>query len=229
MATIKSGNRTRSIVAAARAGIDEFAPDEGNVARCELDLHADTCVAGPNFLILDYTGKQCDVTHYTNGYQPIINVSVVKAATAFTDKSTGETIVLQYNQVLWYGNRMKMSLINPNQMRQYGVTVSDDPTDSTRVFGATLDDTVIPFKMDGTVVYFESSVPSRYELDNCKTVIMTDGNVWDPTNVRIASVSVMSGVTGLLLWKRQSDCGYHAWVSKLLRQRILTTMIVTMR
>jgi hypothetical protein len=40
-------------------------------------------------------------------------------------------------------------------------------------------------------------VPSRYELDNCKTVIMTDGNVWDPTNVRIARISVLSGVTDL--------------------------------
>ncbi len=197
MATIKSGSRTRSIGAVARGGMDEFATDEGNVVRCELDSHADTCVTGPNFLILDYTGEQCDVTPYTNDYQPIINVSVVNAATAFTDESTGETIILRYNQVLWYGKRMKMSLINPNQMRHYGVTVSDDPTDSTRVFGATLDVTVIPFKMDGTVVCFESRVPSRYELDNCKTVIMTDGNVWDPSNVRIASVSVTSEVTNL--------------------------------
>ncbi|KAI2490031.1 hypothetical protein MHU86_24546 [Fragilaria crotonensis] len=51
--------------------------------------------------------------------------------------------------------------------------------------------------MDGTVVYFESRVPSRYELDNCKKVIMTDSNVWDPTNERIAIVSVTSGVTNL--------------------------------
>ncbi len=197
MATIKSGSRTRSIGAVARGGMDEFATDQGNVARCELDSHADTCVAGPDFLIFDYTGQQCDVTPYTNDYQPIISVSVVNAATACTDESTGETIILLHNQVLWYGKRMKMSLINPKQMRHYGVTVSDDPTDSTRVFGATLDDTVIPFKMDGTVVYFKSRMPSRYELDNCKTVIMTDGNVWDPTNVRSASVSVMSGVTNL--------------------------------
>ncbi len=88
MATIRSGLRTRSIGAVARGGMDEFTTDEGNVARCELDSHADTCVAGPNFVILDHTGQQCDVTPYTNDYQPIINVSVVNAATAFTDEST---------------------------------------------------------------------------------------------------------------------------------------------
>jgi hypothetical protein len=83
LATIKSGSRTRLIGAVALAGMDEYATDKGSVARCELDSHANNCVAGRNFLILEYTGEQCDVTPYTNDYQPIINVSVVNAATAF--------------------------------------------------------------------------------------------------------------------------------------------------
>ena len=127
-------------------------------------LACDTCVAGPNYLILEFTGEQCDVTPYTNDYEPIINVSVVNAATAYTDDSTGETVILRFNQVLWYGKRMTMSLINPNQMRHYGVTVSDDPTDGTRAFGISTDDVHIPFKMDGTTVYFETRVPTQYEL-----------------------------------------------------------------
>ena len=36
--------------------------EEGTVARCEMDSHADTCVAGPNFMVLEFTGEQCDVT-----------------------------------------------------------------------------------------------------------------------------------------------------------------------
>lgn len=96
-----------------------------------MDSHADTCVAGPNFVILEFTGEQCDVTPYTNDYQPITNVSVVNAATAYTDETSGVTVILRFNQVLWYGKRMKMSLINQNQLRHYyGVKVSDDPTDN---------------------------------------------------------------------------------------------------
>jgi hypothetical protein len=38
----------------------------GTEARCELDSHANTCVAGPNFIIDEYTGEQCDVTPYSN-------------------------------------------------------------------------------------------------------------------------------------------------------------------
>ncbi|KAI2501857.1 Reverse transcriptase (RNA-dependent DNA polymerase) [Fragilaria crotonensis] len=186
-----TGSRTRSINAVNRG--DEFRTEEGYNARCEMDSHADTCVAGPNFKILEYTGEQCDVSPYTSDYDPITNVSVVNAATAFTDESSGETVILRFNQVLWYGSRMRMSLINPNQLRYYGVSVSDDPTDSTRPFGITIANVVhVPFKMDGTTVYFETRVPTQYELENCKTIQMTDDTVWEPSSVSIANVSVMS-------------------------------------
>ena len=202
MATIKTGSRTRSINAVSR-GV-EFGTEEGTIARCEMDSHADTCVAGPNFKILEFTGEQCDVAPYTSDYDPIVNVSVVNAGTAFTDESTGETVILRFNQVLWYGNRMKMSLINPNQLRYYGITVSDDPTDSARAFGITVEGgTHVPFKMDGTTVYFETRVPTQYELENCKTIQVTDETVWEPSSVTIASVTVTSDLPMIELSERR--------------------------
>ena len=163
-----------------------------------MDSHADTCVAGPNFVILEFTGEQCDVTPYTNDYHPITNVSVVNAATAYTDETTGVTIILRFNQVLWYGKRMKMSLINPNQLRHYGITVSDDPTDKARPFGISLDEERnVPFKMDGTTVYFETRAPTEWELENCKVIQVTDETVWDPSTVTISSI--VTGVTDVPL------------------------------
>jgi hypothetical protein len=50
MATIKTGIRTRSINAVFRS--DKFGTEEGTIACCAMDLHADTCVAGPNLKIL---------------------------------------------------------------------------------------------------------------------------------------------------------------------------------
>ena len=187
MATIQTSSRTRSIDAVSRN--EEGETEEGTIARCEMDSHADTCVAGPNFKILEFTGEQCNVSPYTSDYEPITNVSVVNAATAFTDDSTGETVILRFNQVLWYGNRMKMSLINPNQLRHYGITVADDPTDKTRAFGISTEGGVhIPFRMDGTTVYFETRVPTLHELDNCKIVQVTDETLWEPSSVSIAGV-----------------------------------------
>ena len=50
-----------------------------NDARCELDSRADTCVAGPNFIIDDYTGKHCDVAPYSEENKPITDVPFVNA------------------------------------------------------------------------------------------------------------------------------------------------------
>jgi hypothetical protein len=95
MATIKTGRRTRSINAVSRS--NEFGTEEGAIARCEMDLHADACgVAGPNFKILEFTGEQCDITPYTNDFELIINVLVVNAATTFIDESTGVTVILRF-------------------------------------------------------------------------------------------------------------------------------------
>ena len=160
----------------------------GTMARCEMDSHADTCVAGPNFRIDEYTGENCDVTPYSPDYKPMTDIPIVNASTAFTDEKTGETVILRFNQVLWYGKKLNMSLINPNQMRHYGLTVSDDPTDKAREFGITGDDFLIPFAMEGTTIFFNSHVPTRWEMENCRVIEMTDDNPWNPMAVNIASV-----------------------------------------
>ncbi len=87
---------------------------------------------------------------------------------------------------------MQMSLINPNQMRHYGLVVSDDPTDYDRTFGVSGDDFVIPFEISGTTVFFSLRVPTRWELDNCRVVDMTMDSPWSPSEVSIRSVTIDS-------------------------------------
>ena len=95
---------------------------------------------------------------------------------------SGETIILEFGQGLWFGERMEHSLINPNQCRAFGIQVSDDPTDDTRTFGIELgDDYVVPFKMRGTTSFFQSRSPSNFEIETCKTFRVSDPDTWDPT------------------------------------------------
>ncbi len=70
-------------------------------------LREDTCVAGPNFDIIQYTGEHCDVTPYSDEYKPITDVPIVNASTAYTDPETGITLIQQFDQVLWYGKKMQ--------------------------------------------------------------------------------------------------------------------------
>ena len=51
-------------------------------AKCELDSHADTIVAGKNCVVLSYTGQVCDVTPYREDYNAICNVPVAQVAMA---------------------------------------------------------------------------------------------------------------------------------------------------
>ena len=81
-----------------------------------MDSHADTTVCGANCTILSYTDKVCEVTPYTDAYDPIKDVPIVKAATAFTNTETGETSILVFNEAIWMGSTMNHTLVNPNQL-----------------------------------------------------------------------------------------------------------------
>jgi hypothetical protein len=167
-----------------------FQTEEGNVGNCEMDTHADTCVAGANFLACEFNGITGKVIPFSNDYESTKNIPIVSAATASTNKETGETIILYFHQVLWYGKRLKHSLLNPNQLRHYRRSVCDDVTDKSRSFGINIDDEfVIPFAMTGTNIFFKSRVPTPWEMENCRVIIMMHDSTWDPTTVQISSVT----------------------------------------
>ena len=56
VSTVTSAIRHR-VIRAIGAIITNKTVIAGAEAQCEMDSHADTCVAGPNFLIDEYTGE----------------------------------------------------------------------------------------------------------------------------------------------------------------------------
>eukprot|EP00957_Ditylum_brightwellii_P012982 980939-Ditylum_brightwellii.AAC.1 len=105
--------------------------DVDHIAKCEIDIRADTSCIGSNFRTLEYTGQACDVFPFHEWYESIKNVPVVQTATAYDD-DRGFTHLLVINEALSLGRGMNHSLINPNQIQMFGHTVSDDPFDHTR-------------------------------------------------------------------------------------------------
>ena len=134
-------------------------------ARCELDTRADTVCVGKNFQALELTGQTCEVSDFHQSFDSLKNVPIAKAAMAYT-LETGETVILVIDKALYFGSQMDHSLINPDQIRAYGIDVSDNPFDKDKDFGIDHAECFIPFETAGSTIFFESFVPSDEELNN---------------------------------------------------------------
>jgi hypothetical protein len=68
---------------------------------CELDSHADTCVAGANCLVLEYTDQVCSVSAFSETHEVWHDIPIVTAATAYDDPMTGDTYILILGQAIY--------------------------------------------------------------------------------------------------------------------------------
>ena len=180
--------------------------------RCELDSHADTNVGGANCILIDDTGEFATVHSFSEEQQPFKNVPIGTVATAWVDPSSGETFVLIFPQTLFFGTRMKHSLICPNQLRSFGVIVDDTPRqfDPSSSHSITIPghNVVIPLQLSGVISHFSSHSPSDDELENCRRIVMCSDYPWDPHNPSFATqeraVAHTSDVSAV---HQHGDCG----------------------
>ena len=134
-------------------------PKEGTPAANECDTNADTCCLGENFVILEYTRRTADVYSYDKDSQPKKNIPIVSGATAWRDEKTEEVYILVFNESLYYGTRLDHSLINPNQVRAYGIDFWDNPFDKERGLAINMrESTSIALKTRGTKIIL---IPGR--------------------------------------------------------------------
>ena len=150
----------------------------------ELDSHADTIVCGRNCIVLHGTGRECDVLPYSDTYESIKAVPIVSAATAWTSESTGETFILVFNEALWMGDHLDHTLVNPNQLRHFGVHVQDNPTLDSPLFIATEDLSFhLPLSARGTTIMVNTRTPTELELQECPHIVLSSPKPWDPQSV----------------------------------------------
>lgn len=162
-----------------------YKTQETHYGRSELDSHADTCVAGANCIILAYTGKECDVSPYRDDYEAATNVPIVHAATAWTSKRTGQTYILVLNEALWMGDVLDHTLVNPNQLRHFGVDVQDNPMSSRPLSIITEDkEFCMELTIEGTIVFAETHSPTTQELRDCPHIQLTSPLPWIPSKVQ---------------------------------------------
>ncbi len=163
---------------------------ESSASRSELDSHADTTVGGANCVLLSGTGEFATVHSFSDERKPFQNVPIGTVATAWVVPETGETIILIFNEALFFGDRLDHSLLCPNQMRAHGIVVSDTPMQfdqqSTHSIYVPDENLVIPLALLGIISNFESHKPSNDELVSCRRAIMTGDIPWNPNDLAFA-------------------------------------------
>ena len=153
----------------------------GTESNNEIDNHADTICAGANWRVMEFTGEYCDVTPYSNEYEPKRNIPIAKCATVYTS-SNGQSYLLIADQVLWFGTALPNSLINPQQIRSFGIPLCDDPWDPTRTLGMDTGNVFVPFETLGSTVLFVTHTPTDWELNNLAVIELTAPH-WNPSQL----------------------------------------------
>jgi hypothetical protein len=126
--------------------------------------------------------------------------------------SNGNLVILIADQVLWFGNKLHCSLINPHQIRSHGKGVCDDPWDSHRPLGINLDSTFIPLLASGPNLFFESQVPMDWEMETVLIIEITDP-IWNPADLHMSRpLSTLTRVVNCIsigLRDKWSDSAIH--------------------
>ena len=163
-------------------------PQPTSHGHIELDTHADTTVLGSNCIILSYTGKECEVSPYSSEYEAVWNVPVVTGATVWTNLTGGTACLLVFHESLWMGDKLDHTLVNPNQLRAYGVSVQDNPFD-TKPLSITTDDASVELYSEGMIICGDTRTPTESKLGQLPWLILTSPHDWDPHNVCFPSCS----------------------------------------
>jgi hypothetical protein len=125
-------------------------------------------------MIMHHTSRSADVYAYDKSIKPLEGVPIVAGATAYDDPVTNITYLLIFNEALYYGVKLDHSLINPNQIRSYGIDFWDNPFDKQRGLSIDINDELtIPMYSKGTKIQFTMRTPTQDELRDCPRITMT--------------------------------------------------------
>jgi hypothetical protein len=101
----------------------------------------------------------------------------MQAATAYDNIETGQTTLLILNKAIWMGGQMEHTLIIPNQLQPYGMTVQDYQFDLAPIFISTEgNEFTLPLFSRGTVIgIIATRILTHQELQTCPHAVLYVG------------------------------------------------------
>ena len=112
-------------------------------------------------MVIQSTGRECDVAPYTDAYDAINSVRIATAGTVYTSQETGKTYILVFHERLWMGDLIEHSVANPNQLQYYGTTVQDNPSPDSPLYIMSEDSDFYPsLETKGTNIFANTQTPT---------------------------------------------------------------------
>ena len=179
-----SSVNTHKGVGRAKAVIE---PDPNTAGSDESDANADTCCLVQNFIHIAYTNRSSNFYPYSEAYETIENVPIVSGATYY-DHTDGNTYILVLYKSLYYGSKMKHSLVNPNYIQSNDLDFYENPARDEEFYFELYDNLKIPLQFQGTKCTFLSRVPTQQELETCQKFDMTSDHKWDPQSIDLNNI-----------------------------------------
>ena len=136
--------------------------------------------------MLHRTGRECNVSPYSEDYSPVTGVPIVTAATVWQSQYTGQEFLLVFNEALWMPT-MPHTLINPNQLRAFGSQVQDNPYSGEPLYIQSHDSSFnMELYTNGTVIFATTRTPTQADLDSgdIPKVELSSPVDWNPNQVK---------------------------------------------
>ena len=117
-------------------------------------------------------------------------VPIVTVATGYTAAS-GARFILIFNESLWIPE-LENSLMNPNQLRHFGIEVQDNPFHKDPIIIRKEEDSggfVACLKSSGTNIFIDTWTPSERDLSEYPQIVLTDSEPWNPHIVSFPGIS----------------------------------------
>jgi len=129
------------------------------------------------------------VSGFLEKLKALTNILIATVATVWECPKTLESFLLIVNEALYFGKKLKTSLLCPNQLRNHGLLVHDTLTQYDRKSTHSIrteKGTEMPLEMDGVISFLRMQKPMVEEVQDfgkgigLQSIILTSDCVWEP-------------------------------------------------
>jgi hypothetical protein len=191
--------------------------------KLELDSHADTCCAGANTAVLEYTGEKVNVAPFSGTYKPMADIPIATVGTVWEDPKSGDTRLLVLNETLYFGDKMAETLVCPNQLRANGLIVSEVPVQfddkSRHSIYIPKHELDLPLRLEGVISFLNTRKPTKEEIATLDRVELTSATKWEPYSEEFAEREAESTrATAAVSRKAAEHAEAERYIAMLARQ-----------